>query len=235
MTADRRRTLSNLLAARLIPHRFLAAQLRRPSGWFGRWVMTRGLDDGNAALIEATLDALALAPADRFLDVGFGGGAAIRRAAERTRAALYGVDVSPDMVSEGHRRLGALVRAGRLDLVTGDVTALPLRDGLVDAICTTNTIYFWDDLPAALSELSRVLAPGGRVAFGYTGRAKMERFGEITRHGFRTFTPAELEAALADAGFRDVRSTDLRGAVTEGDHVTVASRPSALRPSARRP
>ena len=41
---------------RIEPHRFLAAQLRQPSGRFGRWVMTRGLNDGNAELIAATLE-----------------------------------------------------------------------------------------------------------------------------------------------------------------------------------
>lgn len=222
MGDDRRRTLSNRIAARLVPHRFLAAQLRRPSGWFGRWVMTRGLNEGNADLIDATIDALAIGGDDVVLDVGFGGGRALRIAAERTRGALYGVDVAPDMVAQGQRTLAALVRSGRLSLLTADVTALPLRDGLVDAICTTNTIYFWEDLDAALAELARVLAPGGRVAFGYTGSDKMRRFDEITRHGFRTFTPDELAPALRAAGFDEIRSEALYGRVTEGDFVTLA-------------
>lgn len=232
MDGDRRRTLSNRIAARLVPHRFLAAQLRRPSGWFGRWVMTRGLNDGNAELIDATLDALAIGGDDVVLDVGFGGGRALRCAAERTRGALWGVDVAPDMVARGHRTLAALVGSGRLNLVTADVTRLPLRDGLVDAICTRNTIYFWEDLAAALGELARVLTPGGRVAFGYTGREKMLRFDEITRHGFRTFTPDELEPALREAGFVDVRSEALSGRVTEGDFVTRARAPGPPRGAA---
>ena len=64
MTDDPKRTLSNRIAARAFPHRFLAAQLRRPTGRFGRWILTRALNDGNAELIAATLEAL--------LAVGFG-------------------------------------------------------------------------------------------------------------------------------------------------------------------
>jgi SAM-dependent methyltransferase len=126
---EHKRTLSNMLASRLVPERFLAAQLRKPTGRFGRWVMTRGLNDGNAELIGATLAALELRGADQFLDVGFGGGLSLRRAAEQTQGALWGVDFSPDMVAQGQRSLGALIASGRLNLITADVAALPLRDG----------------------------------------------------------------------------------------------------------
>jgi ubiquinone/menaquinone biosynthesis C-methylase UbiE len=220
------RKLADLLASRLIPARFLASQLRRPSGRFGRWILARGLNDGNAAQIDATLDALAVQDPDHVLDVGFGGGHGLRVASRRTRGRLYGVDFSPDMVARGHRALSDLCAEGRLNLVTADVTDLPLRDSLVDAIITTNTIYFWPDLDAALRELSRVLAPGGRIAFGYSGRTKMEGFGNITRHGFTTFEPPDLERPLDDAGFISVETIPLSGELTTGDYVTVARRPS---------
>lgn len=219
-----KRTLSNMLASRLVPHRFLAAQLRKPSGRFGRWVMTRGLNDGNAELIGSTLDALAVQPSDRFLDVGFGGGASLRRAARLTQNALWGVDFSPDMVAEGQRSLAELIACGRLNLITADVAGLPLRDACIDAVCTTNTIYFWPDLDAALSELRRVVAPGGRAAFGYSGRAKMKRFDDITQHGFRMYEPDELERALLAAGWSAARTQALHGKVTVGDYVTIASK-----------
>lgn len=222
---EHKRTLSNMLASKLVPHRFLAAQLRKPSGRFGRWVMARGLNDGNAELIGSALDALALQRTDRVLDVGFGGGASLRRAAERTDGALWGVDFSPDMVAQGQRSLADLIARGRLNLITADVAALPLRDASIDALCTTNTIYFWPDLDAALHELLRVMAPGGRAAFGYSGRAKMQRFNDITQHGFRTFEPAELEGALRASGWSDERTLALNGKVTRGDYVTLAFKP----------
>lgn len=222
MAEERERTLSNRIAKRVLPAAFLAKQLRRPSGPFGRWVMTRALNDGNAELIEATLRALALRPSERFLDVGFGGGRAIEQAAQQTSGALWGVDFSPDVVASGFRRMARLVGEGRLNLLHADVADLPLRDGCIEVVCTTNTIYFWPDLTAALRELRRVLSPGGRIAFGYTGREKMQRFDTITRHGFRMFMPDELEAALHEAGFRAARSEPLAGKVTVGDFVTTA-------------
>jgi len=219
-----RKSLGDLLASRLIPARFLAAQLRRPSGRFGRWVLARGLNDGNAELIDALFEALRLGPGERFLDVGFGGGRALLVASEQTRGALFGADFSPDMVARGHRVFSHLCASGRLNLVTADVVDLPFRDGLVDVVGTTNTIYFWPNLDAALLELHRVLVPGGRIAFGYTGREKMTRFDNITRHGFRCFEPPDLEAPLEGAGFVDVETRALTGRDTQGDYVTMARR-----------
>ena len=148
-TASSRRIV-DLLAGQLVPHRFVAAQLRQPTGRFGRWVMTRVLNRGNAGLITSAVDALALQRDQSFLDLGFGGGLALKLAAARTDAPLWGVDFSSDVVLEGVGQFRSLIRSGRLNLICADVADLPLRDGLIRAICTTNTLYFWPDPVRAL-------------------------------------------------------------------------------------
>ena len=40
---------------------------------------------------------------------------------------------------------------------------MPFDDRSFDAVYTVNTVYFWPDVRAALTEISRVTAPGGRV------------------------------------------------------------------------
>jgi arsenite methyltransferase len=223
MTSDTlRRKVVDQLASRYIPDRFLADQLRRPSGWFGRWVLLRGLNNGNAELITATLDALNLRRDDSFLDLGFGGGLGLELAAQRTDAELWGVDFSADVVLAGVQRLQALIAIGRLNLLTADVADLPLRDGLVSAICTTNTLYFWPDPEQALVSLRRILRQGGRLALGYSGADKMSRFERITRHGFHTYNPGQVEELMRSAGFTRIRTLPLNGRVTRGDFVSLA-------------
>lgn len=203
---------------------FIAAQLRRPTGPFGRLVMTRLLDRGNRDLIEATLERLDLPGASSYLDVGFGGGRALERVARLApEAALWGSDFSADVIAQGQRRLAKLISAGRLNLLLADVGDMPLRDGLVARISTMNTIYFWSDPARAAAELLRVLAPGGRLAIGYTGADKMAQYPHLTP-GFTHVRPSDVEGLLHDAGYCDVRTDALHGKVTEGDFVTIAHR-----------
>lgn len=213
--------LARFLDSSIVPHGFVAAQLRKPTGAFGRQLMTRLLNRGNEELIVQTLDVLALRRDDVFMDVGFGGGLALELAMTRTSGPLWGVDYSGDMVHAGMRRFGSAVRSGRLNLVCADVTALPLRDALVSAVCSTNTVYFWPDPPAAFLSLHRVLRPGGRVTLGYSGARKMREFGQVTGHGFTLYEPDAVEQLARDAGFAQVHTHALEGGSTRGDYVSL--------------
>lgn len=200
----------------------VARQLARPSGWFGRFVMTRVLNRGNRDLVEATLDGLDLPPGGRLLDVGFGGGLLLELAHRRGVHALAGVDPSAAAVAWMERRRRRLV-GSELRLEVGVVEALPFPDASFDAVASTNTVYFWPDLRRAFSELHRVLRPGGLLSVGFSGKEKLAAFGSITQHGFHHREQRELVEAAADAGFGEIAVVDLHGRVTEGDHVLRAS------------
>jgi SAM-dependent methyltransferase len=215
--------VTELLRSSLIPHRFIAAQLRQPTGPFGRLVMTRMLNRGNAELITAAVAALELQRSDAFMDVGFGGGLGLQLAAARTEGPLWGVDFSADVVLAATTSFRKPIAKGRLNVICADVADLPLRDGLVQAICSTNTIYFWPDPLAGLCSLRRVLSPGGRLALGFSGASKMREYGKVTTHGFTFYEPERVEALLSDAGFSHVSTLAQSGRFSRGDYVCLAS------------
>ncbi|MGC3998334.1 MAG: class I SAM-dependent methyltransferase [Anaeromyxobacter sp.] len=196
----------------------LAAQLAHPRGWFGRVVMTRFLNRGNRALIEATLEGIPLSGAVRLLDVGFGGGRLLTLAAGRGVLDLTGVDPSEAAVAWLRPRTGRLAPA-RVRLERGPVEALPLPDAVFDVVASTNTVYFWPDLAHAFGELHRVTAPGGLLTLGFSSADKLRRFGQITRHGFQLHATEDISRAAAAAGFGGVECRELRGGATEGDVV----------------
>jgi len=204
--------------------RFVAKQLGDPSGPFGKLVMSRLLNRGNDELISATLTALALAPRDRYLDLGFGGGVSFEKAGRVVTEPMRGVDPSSDMIATVNERLAPLVRAGRLSLRLGTAADPGVEPGSVDRLLTANTIYFWPGLPAGLAGCLRVLAPGGRLALGLTQRQKMKQFA-FTEHGFTKYEGTELIGPLERAGFENVHVHRLYSRVTEGDAVVTATKP----------
>ncbi len=148
-------------------------------------------------------------PADGVaLDVGSGPGnvtASLARAAGPDALAL-GVDISEPMLA---RAVGA--QAGpNVGFLRADAQQLPLRDATVDAVVSLAVLQLIPDPTATLSEMVRVLRPGGRLAamVPTAGRA-----GELLRWlpngGAHFFTEDELGDALEDLGLVGVRTKTL--------------------------
>lgn len=182
---------------------FFADQLRNPTGFFGRFVMSRFFDRSSAAINQLTMRSLALEPADRVLEVGFGSGDLIAHVAPVVREGFVaGVDFSPDMVSVATKRLAALVSAGRVELRCAGAERLPYDEGSFTKACTVNTVYFWPEPAVAMKELARVVGPGGRLVVGFSPAEAMRRMPKrLTEHGFTLFEPEDMRHLFEDAGF----------------------------------
>ena len=107
---------------------------------------------------EAGLDALAVTPSMRLLDVGCGSGLALRLAADRG-AAVSGLDASSALLEHARRRVPGA------PLVQGELEELPFADGSFDAVTGFNSFQYAARPAAALAEAARVLAPAGRVLY----------------------------------------------------------------------
>ena len=86
-------------------NKFIAAQLRKPSGFFGRFVTVRILNLINVPLNRLALENLRLQPDDHVLEIGFGGGDLIARMARIvTQGQITGADFSIDAVEVCKKR-----------------------------------------------------------------------------------------------------------------------------------
>jgi SAM-dependent methyltransferase len=54
----------------------------------------------------------------------------------------------------------------RIYTLTGDVHTLSLDDGCVDPVFSRGSMFFWNDLKRAFSEIYRILSPGGATYIG---------------------------------------------------------------------
>ncbi|HZC31453.1 MAG TPA: methyltransferase domain-containing protein [Gaiellaceae bacterium] len=143
----------------------------------------------------AVLEALALTPDDRLLDIGCGGGSFLRHAAATTGATVQGVDHSRGMV-----KLAAPFA------VYGKAEELPFADAEFTAVSSI-VAFFFPDAVQALREMRRVLDPErGRLAVYTTAPeakgTEAAPYPLATRGHFRT--DDELAAVAREAGLRNV-------------------------------
>jgi ubiquinone/menaquinone biosynthesis C-methylase UbiE len=199
----------------------MAAQMRKPSGWFGKVILRPMLNRMNTAVVESTLSRMALESNLDVLEIGFGGGSAIALVSKRlTTGVVTGVDFSPEMVQEAERRFRHEIAEGRVRVKLGDIAALPFATATFDRVFSINTIYFWPDTMRGFGEIRRVLKPGGLVVIALRSRENMERV-SITQHGFRLFSPHEVAPFMLQAGFTSVKLTHERQG-TRFDEVLVS-------------
>lgn len=105
-------------------------------------------------------DAADVRPGDRFLDVGCGTGVVAREAALRIgpNGRVVGFDLNKSMLAVAKRM------HPEIEWRQGDAIQLPFEDESFDAVVSQFMLMFIADRVAAIEEMWRVLAPGGRLA-----------------------------------------------------------------------
>jgi len=100
----------------------------------------------------------------------------------------------------------ARLRARGADAVVGLVSALPLADGAFDLVCAFDIVEHVDDDEGALSELSRVAAPGATFLLSVPLHpSHWTVFDDLVGHR-RRYQPGQLLEKLAGHGFAVVQS-----------------------------
>lgn len=178
-------------------------QFEHPHGTPGRlvgWILTWA----NRSINERLVAELTLRGDERVLEIGYGPGVALEMmAAKLPRGSLSGVDPSETMRSQAERRNEKSLRQGRMVLSVGDSAHLPYADTSFDIVYTANNVQLWSPFPQVLSEVHRVLRPGGRIAIAVQGVAARAQAGPLG--GNIDELDRSLRAALSPPGWRDYR------------------------------
>jgi SAM-dependent methyltransferase len=134
----------------------------------------------------------------RALDLGCGDG---RLTAELDAAELTAADVSRVALDRARARLPEQAVLVELE----PDAPLPFADGAFDLVLTAETAEHVRDLQLFLSEIRRVLAPGGELVLSTPASAPLVRPGNPLSPHLRRFTRRSLRGVLDELGF-DVRS-----------------------------
>jgi SAM-dependent methyltransferase len=180
----------------------IVEQFERPRGPLGALVgLVMRVRPSNRIRSIRTLELLDIRPEDRVLEVGFGPGLAVARAAERaTTGKVVGVDHSPLMLRQARRRNAQAIRAGRVELLLGSADALPRFEERFDKILAVNVHMFWKDPASVLTNLRSVTKPGGVIALTLQPRNRGATMDDTQAAAKR------MAASLEAAGFGEIRT-----------------------------
>lgn len=187
--------------------------MTNPAAIFESWFVP-ALFAPNARQVVADT---AIPPDARVLDIACGSGIVARTVARQDGPAsrVVGLDANPAMLAEARRASEAEGLA--ITWVQGDAQRLPFEHGSFDLVFCQHGLQFFPDRQGAVSEMYRVLAPGGQVVivtwrgldqnpfFAAFERAVRQRLGSpALEMPFALGDPAVLGSLLLEAGFAAV-------------------------------
>jgi arsenite methyltransferase len=174
------------------------------------------------------------------LDLGSGGGIDVILSAKRVgpSGTAYGLDMTDEML--------ALARANALEagvtnvhFLKGVIEQIPLPADSVDVVISNCVINLSTDKAAVLTEIARVLRPGGRVGVSdivaEDHLSPAERAERVSYVGCiaGALSESEYAAGLEAAGFEDV-SVELTHEVADGMHGAIVKAVKSSEPARKR-
>src|SRR5215204_3765343 len=168
------------------------AQFGHPTGFWGRAAgLLMAHRTSNRRRNAWAVSLLDVRPEDRVLEIGFGPGIAIRELGRLAwKGYVCGIDHSELMLRRAKRLNAEGLRRGVVDLRLGSVP---------EDLLAVNATMFWREPVARLEELRRLLRSGGLIAVAHQPRGPGASDETSAAWGL------EMEAALAQAGFSEVR------------------------------
>ncbi|CUQ66501.1 class I SAM-dependent methyltransferase [Candidatus Nitrospira inopinata] len=167
-----------------------------------------------------------LRPGMKVLDLGSGTGYPALLAAQTVGPSgrVIGLDLAEQMVAAAERKAKRL-GSTNVTFRQGDVTTLPFEDRSFEAVTSRFCLMFLPDVPKALSEIGRVLKPGGWMAVAVWSAPdknpsislSVEAIRKVvdlpppdpTAPGiFRLAKPGDLSGMVERAGFSDVSESE---------------------------
>jgi ubiquinone/menaquinone biosynthesis C-methylase UbiE len=138
-------------------------QYGKPKGLVGLYIGEKMVQQHQPETLW-TINLLSPQQDDTILELGCGAGYAIKQIIRQIHVnKLVGLDISKTVIQSARIRNRKHLSNGKVKFFHGDVKQLPFKDQSFSKVFSIQSIYFWEDLPTTLSEIYRVLKPGGLI------------------------------------------------------------------------
>ena len=123
------------------------------------------------------------------LDIATGTGDCAIEALSLNPEKIIGVDISEGMLSVGREKLIKKNLTDKIQLISGDSEFLPFEDNFFDAVIVSFGVRNFENLEKGLSDMLRVLKPGGKVVILEFSKPKSFPFKQIYQFYFQWILP----------------------------------------------
>lgn len=184
------------------------------------WDDIRAFHAPEAKVEAAMLAAMGRGPFDLLIDLGTGTGRILELFAG-SASHLLGYDINREMLAHARARLAAGgVRNAQLRI--GDIFALPLGDGVADAVVIHQVLHFLDEPAKAIAEAARLLRPAGRLLIVDFAAHSIEAMRETYAHRRLGFERELVERWLKRSGLASDRYEAIHPPKDAGGKLTVS-------------
>lgn len=178
---------------------------------FNQWARAgRGesMERGHRPVGELAIQKMGVQPEAQVLDVGCGSGWASRLLAEKARdGRVVGIDISDEMIRVARDCSGAF---SNLTFEVASAEDLPFANGEFTDAFSMESLYYYVDMTRALSEIYRVLKPGGlfvTVVDLYQENRPSHQWIETLQVPVHLLSTSEYSALFVQAGFVEIEAT----------------------------
>lgn len=179
----------------------LASQLGHPSGEKGSEIATM-MHETNIGMTKNAISNLHLTGGNSILELGHGNAGHVAFLFSQVTELHYtGLEISTLMHAEALQTNQSFVDSGKASFLLYDGETMPFEANSFHKAFTVNTLYFWKDPAALLSELSRILVPAARFSLTFAHRSFMETL-PFTQYGFTLYNPDEVLKLTEHSAFR---------------------------------
>lgn len=102
---------------------------------------------------------------------------------------IVGLDISPEMLNVGKKKIVAEQMAERIEMIVGDSENLPFESNKFDAITVAYGVRNFENLERGLSEMQRVLKPNGKLVVLEFSKPRIFPFKQLFNFYFRFILP----------------------------------------------
>ena len=179
----------------------ISRQFGKPSGTLGRlagFIMANR--SSNIERNDWGISLLKINPSDFVLELGFGPGLAISKISKLlSNGIVYGIDHSSLMFDIAFKRNKEAIQSGKVKLMLGSASDLPIFENKFDKILDINSFQFWENPIESLSKIKDKMKSNGILALVHQPRKPGSTDDDAMK------SSKHYSDSMKQAGFNEIR------------------------------